>query len=423
MSARDAILDVAVVGGGLAGLAAAAFAARRGRRVAVFERAGACGGRARTERADGFAWNLGPHALYRRGAGAGVLRELGVAWSGRAPSTRGALAVRGGRLAKLPAGPLSLATTDLVGWRDKLVLGGLLARLPRLDPAPLASTSVSEWLERDVAALAVREVMHALVRLTTYTHAPAELSAGAALAQIQLALRGNVAYLDGGWGTLVAGLESAARAAGADVRVGARVESVDVDERVRAVRLAGGERIETRTVVVAAEPREASRLLGEREPLARWAREVRPARAACLDVALARLPRPRAFFALGIDEPSYASVHSAFARLAPDGGAVLHAARYLAPDEEPDAAVEAVLERSVERLQPGWRAHVVRRRFLPSLTVAQHVPLAGNGGLGARPGPAVPGVEGLFVVGDWVGPTGLLADAALASARAAGHSC
>jgi phytoene dehydrogenase-like protein len=73
----------------------------------------------------------------------------------------------------------------------------------------------------------------------------------------------------------------------------------------------------------------------------------------------------------------------------------------------------------VDRLQPGWRDVVVRARFLPRLRVAHDLPSAAQGGLAGRPGPAVPDVPGLFVAGDWVGGTGLLADASLASAREA----
>ena len=77
-------LDVIVVGGGLAGLTAAAYLGRAGRRVTLFERGAQLGGRARVQQRAGFHLNLGPHALYLGGAGAGILRELG--WTGRAPS-------------------------------------------------------------------------------------------------------------------------------------------------------------------------------------------------------------------------------------------------------------------------------------------------------------------------------------------------
>ena len=41
----------------------------------------------------------------------------------------------------------------------------------------------------------------------------------------------------------------------------------------------------------------------------------------CLDVALSSLPDKDALFALGVDRPLYFSVHSAYAKLAPNGGA------------------------------------------------------------------------------------------------------
>ena len=55
-----------VVGGGLAGLTAAATLAQAGRPVTLLEGTGHLGGRARTRRRDGFGLNLGPHAVYQR---------------------------------------------------------------------------------------------------------------------------------------------------------------------------------------------------------------------------------------------------------------------------------------------------------------------------------------------------------------------
>src|SRR5262245_22740898 len=93
-----------VVGGGLAGLAAALWLARRGEPVTLFERAPRLGGRAQTRTQDGFRFNVGPHALYRAGAGLQVLGALGIAVSGRTPPLSGAYAFDGGRLHTLPIG-------------------------------------------------------------------------------------------------------------------------------------------------------------------------------------------------------------------------------------------------------------------------------------------------------------------------------
>ena len=74
-----------VIGGGLAGLTAAASLASAGYDVTVLEAGEHLGGRARTRRRDGFELNLGPHALYRAGGGLAALRRLGVRVRGRMP--------------------------------------------------------------------------------------------------------------------------------------------------------------------------------------------------------------------------------------------------------------------------------------------------------------------------------------------------
>jgi hypothetical protein len=53
------------------------------------------------------------------------------------------------------------------------------------------------------------------------------------------------------------------------------------------------------------------------------------------------------------------------------------------------------------------------------MTVSNAIVTAAQGGQKGRPGPEVPNIPGLYVAGDWVGPDGLLSDAALASAREA----
>src|SRR5580704_16525853 len=85
--------DVAIVGGGLAGLVAATTLARRGLRPVVFEAAPELGGRAQTRVVDGFCFNQGPHALYVAGAFKAALDELGVAVPGGRPDVTKGLAL------------------------------------------------------------------------------------------------------------------------------------------------------------------------------------------------------------------------------------------------------------------------------------------------------------------------------------------
>src|SRR5262245_21796372 len=305
--------DVVVVGGGLAGLAAATYLARDGRSVVLLEKAPVLGGRAGTHSTNGYQLNFGPHALYRKGEGAAVLRELGVRWTGGVPSASGGYAVDRGRRHALPGGFVSLLTTGLFGVAAKLETARLLASLPKLDPVRLRGTTVARFLAERVRHDDVRRLVAALFRLATYANAPDRQSAGSAVAQLQLALAGGVEYLDGGWQTLVDGLAAAARAAGVVVTTASAVQALESPGDRFAVRVRDRSTIAARAVVIAASPAVVRELVG----VPGRGDELVPVRAACLDLALSRLPEPRARFALGIDRPLYFSVHSAVAKLAP----------------------------------------------------------------------------------------------------------
>ncbi len=414
---------VAVVGGGLGGLAAAALLARAGCAVTVYERAKHFGGRAQTSEVEGFRFNLGPHALYRGGAAMRVLTGLGVKPTGGIPGATGTYALRGGRLHTLPRGPVSLMTTDVLTLAGKLELARLLAGLGRVDADVLARTSMREWLDTHLSREDARALVGALTRVTSYCADHDALSAEAAVSQLQAALSANVLYVDGGWSTLVDALEARAREAGARLETSTRVEAVVLRGQgpgacVEGLRLADGTVRAADAVVLAGSPADVAALVPGDAVLAREAAEAVPVKAASLELGLSALPRPDALFALGVDGPWYASVHSASARLAPEGGAMVHVMKYLGTA----AASESELEAVMDVLQPGWRMRVVARRFRPTLVVSHLLPGAKTGGLSGRPPSEVPHVSGLYRVGDWVGPEGMLADASFASAEAVARS-
>jgi phytoene dehydrogenase-like protein len=410
--------DLVVIGGGLGGLTAAAMAAKAGLSVVLLEKASEPGGRAATNEKHGFALNLGAHALYRGGPACAALDALGVAYPGRAAPVTGGFALRGDALHTLPTGFLSLVSTDVCGLAAKLELAKLLGTAAWIDTAALDHVSVAAWLDRALQTPEARGLVAAFLRVSTYAGDLDRMSAGAAVAQLQIAYKHNVLYLDGGWQTLVRGLRRAAEAAGVTIRTAARVASVDTTgNTVNGVTLGDGTRIAARAVILAVSPAAANALVPASAALAAHAKDLVPVRAACLDVALSSLPDRRALFALGVDRPLYASVHSASAKLAPAGGAVVHLLHY-APSGD-TRADEAELAALLTHLQPGWRDVVVEERFLPSMIASNALPTVAMGGLAGRPGSEVPGLAGLYLAGDWVGPRGMLADAVFASAGVA----
>jgi phytoene dehydrogenase-like protein len=400
----DTSTDIAVVGAGLAGLSAAATAAAGGARVILLE-AHRPGGRARTTERQGFVWNLGAHALYLGGPGAAVLTSLGVTPQGAPPPLRRYLGSYGGGLHRLPTGGSSLARSGLLGLRSKAQLATVLARLPRQSPGSFEGMSARQWIDDQGLRPDAESVVLALVRLGTYCADVDALGADAAVAQMQLAAAAGVRYLDGGWSQLTGAL-----VAGVEVRAASEVRSVE--PAAGRFELVGdrGRILADQVVVAVGGPAAARRLLPDPPD---WGDLGSPVTAACLDLGVSRPPEPG--YVLGIDTPYYATTQGPPARQAPPGGAVVGVLRYGAR-----SAAEDREELDAHRRLAGVADDdIVVERFLASMTVASTAPRPERGGLRGRPGTDATGTPGIHLAGDWVGPDGLLADAALASGAAA----
>ena len=258
---RGSRADVIVVGGGLAGLSAAALVARAGRSVIVLEQAGHLGGRASTHVREEVHWNLGPHALYCAGAAFRLFEALGIPFTGRFPNPGRGLLVSGDASFPLPAGLGSLAGTRLLTIRDKWRLARFMMTLARLDTRQFDSVSLRVWLDETAGPGNLALLLGALFRVSTYCDDPDRMSAGVALHQLKLALTGNVWYLDGGWQTLADGLRDQAGSHGAVFRIGARVKAVNSGAGGVSIHLASGEELDGQTAILAVDPAKACGLL------------------------------------------------------------------------------------------------------------------------------------------------------------------
>lgn len=283
-------LPVVVVGGGLAGLTAATYLARDGVAVRVLESAASPGGRAMTQTVGGFQFNLGPHALYAKGAASLALNDLGVTVVGSPPSATGLYAVLDGHLRRLPSGVMALVGTDLLSVMEKLALAKLFGKLAKKGGEGWHGRTVAEWISTTTNSSTLALLLAALVRLSTYATEPELHDAGAALDQLALALAGNVLYLDGGWQTMVDGLRARAEEFGARVETRVKVQSIVAGSIVAGdsvfdVRLADGTEVAASHVILACGPEGAARLCaGAGVDRPSWSGNLRPVKAACLDL-------------------------------------------------------------------------------------------------------------------------------------------
>src|ERR1700683_2688688 len=105
------MVDIIVVGGGIAGLVAAAFASKGGASVLLLEASPALGGRARTRNVSGYYFNQGAHALYRGGFLDNILHDLEVTVTGNTPDLAAGFFVSDNKLHRAPFSAAGLACT------------------------------------------------------------------------------------------------------------------------------------------------------------------------------------------------------------------------------------------------------------------------------------------------------------------------
>src|SRR5262249_28201968 len=258
---------VVVIGAGLAGLTAAATAARAGKPVVVVE-AHAGGGRARTDERGGYRFNQGPHALYRGGEAGRTLRELGVTHRGHTGPLSGARGARHGKQVGLYGASMS----------------SLASRLLTASPAKWAGRGAAEWADSLGRGRDVSDLARMFIRVSTYVADLEGLPADVAISQLKMGLFRGVSYIDGGWASLVAGLSSAASAAGATIRPHQAATGISAVPGGWGVALADDEVLRATAVVIAAGGPAAARKLLPVDPA--WPELGPPVTAACLDLGL-----------------------------------------------------------------------------------------------------------------------------------------
>jgi squalene-associated FAD-dependent desaturase len=272
-------LHVAVIGGGLAGLAAGLACADGGARVTLLEARPRLGGATWSTQQKGLAIDNGQHVflrcctayrgfLERIGASDRVVLQSRLAIPVVAPAGRTAWLRRAPLPAPLHLAP-SLARFAHVSWADRLRIAAAarrLAKLDRADPA-LDQRSFGDWLSAAGQSPRAIDRFWDLVIRPTLNAGAAEASLALAAMVFQTGLLEEADAADIGWARVPLAqvhaepAERALAGAGARVVTRARVRAIELrDGGVAGVRLdAGG--IAADAVILATAHAEAAGLL------------------------------------------------------------------------------------------------------------------------------------------------------------------
>ncbi len=367
--------NLTVVGGGLGGLVSAIAAREAGLEVRLVEAKRELGGRARSTPGP-YVANWGPHALYADGAMWKWLDERGLAQPCVTPPLRHALLFHcDGRPRRLPGRVLLMALTRLhrtpapsdrsfTQWAAELVGQEIAARLARM--AGVFS------FDHDPGRLSAEFVRDRLVRVTTVP-SPAR-------------------FVTGGWSALVARLVDRARALGARIETGTRIDAVP------------------KPPVILAVPMGTAAALLDDASLT-WTGTT----TALFDLGLeARRGDP--YVVWDLDHAGWVETFTlADPSLAPKGQHLVQAQTGLRPAEVLDDGVRR-LEAILDVAYPSWRARETWRRRARVHNESGAVDLPGTTWCDR---PKVDRGAGVYVVGDMTAAPGLLSEVSHASALTA----
>ncbi len=166
---------IAVLGGGITGLAAAYRLTRFGHRVRLFEAGPRLGGAIRTEISDGWLAEAGPQSLSESAATASLLQELGLGPERvtAQPTAKNRYLVREGRPVAVPLSPPALIRSPLFSFGTKLRILAEAARRPRQRTADLSLADFArEHFGADILTYAVQPIVSGI-----YAGDPERLSA------------------------------------------------------------------------------------------------------------------------------------------------------------------------------------------------------------------------------------------------------
>lgn len=174
-------IDVAVIGGGISGLALAYDLKRYGRRVAVLERQAHAGGNAVSERIGGFLMEHGPSTINAASTvAADFSRELGLdpERCDLGARVRRRYLVKRGALQGLPAHPLGMFTSSYLSLWARLRMLAEIAVPCRSDTDASSEETVAQFCTRRFGREFTERVMDPLIG-GLYAGCAAELSVSA----------------------------------------------------------------------------------------------------------------------------------------------------------------------------------------------------------------------------------------------------
>lgn len=425
-------MKIAIIGGGLAGLTAAAYLSDNpGTEGTVFERSPQLGGRAFTYEKSGFTLNYGAHAVYGidRHTLNHLERELGLKFQSKQVDKRKVVYAKHGNLTPAPLDFINIMKTDVLTAMEKVRFVAEIAAIIGNIHHLKRYATLGEYLDQSNAAPDVKELWEHLVSSNFFiTPEDARKVSGEVIADYyhNLFLSSKpVNYILGSWATITDQLVRKVTDNDKwDIAVKDPVESITMDNGKFILNTKTREKLEFDQVILAMPIQQVCKLL-ESSP---WSGPLEPYKdnscteVLVYDIGFSKVVARPFHYISDMDNKVFISdVSATDYTVVPVGGQLLQGIAYLNDDFADEAEKKQYLDSKTQQMEalfdtyyPDWREHTEVKRISKKAMVSSVKNIHTNKLLPSK----LPGVPFLFC-GDGCEGKGELAERAFSSGRAA----
>lgn len=427
-------MKVAIIGGGLAGLTAAAYLSENPHVEGIlFERSPQLGGRAFTYEKAGFTLNYGAHAIYGidRHTLTNMERELGLSFSSKQVDKRKVFYAKHNQLTPAPLDAINLLRTDLLSTMQKVrFVGEITAIIANIHNLKNYAT-LADYLADSNADEDVKELWEHLVCSNFFiTPEDARNVSGAVISEYyhNLFLSSKpVNYVLGSWAVITNQLKQKLTTSGKwEIALQEGVESLRYADRKFVLQTKNRE-VAFDKVIFAMPVQQVVKLLKGTawEPFLAPYESNTATEVMVYDVGLSRVvARPFSYISDMDNKLFISDVSATDHTLVPEGGQLLQGIAYLSDRFDNEEQRKAYLEEKNLQMEalfdkhyPGWRDVTAVKRVSKKAMVSSVKNIASNNLLPTR-------VENVpfYFCGDGCTGKGELAERAFSSARTAALS-
>lgn len=371
---------VVVVGGGLAGLSAAARLSYHGYQVTLLEKAPKLGGRAMSIPMKGFNFNFGAHAIYARDKS--ILRklenEIGLEIDWKDFSPKKAFYDLGSFMTPMPATLEGLYKTRILDTENKVRFAyEIMKTISSLERGE-EGTPIGEYLEDEKEQ--IRDLFLTIASSNFFSNESPKIPSPLFFQYYRRMFAANhaVAYIGGGWQAIVDRLAAIVEKHGGKIITKEKVSKLDmVGNQIKAVHGKEDTVYEADHFVFCVPPKELASLFAEtdHQKLFQEYDQYVPTQVVVYDIGLnERIESPYTYIYHKGERVFITDISYYDKTCTPEGGQLMQAIAYLNEDEIREGKADekvATIESVYDKHFPGWRDRLVAKRVSKKATVQE----------------------------------------------------